>query len=206
MSFFEAVTRALHKTESNLAIASQLCAVFSTSSKVDEYTRTQKDALGSSSIWFIVVGATGLASPELYVKLCACHIIVCGLLSMLFWWKPVANGLRHVLDKYVALLFFMHFSVVNIASGFKFLPLADFASALISIIVLFLTSDTLLYWKDFTAACWAHLLYRHACYTGLARIFMPDVKMFVLQAASTVHWVHVLCLMHVSPATDATFY
>ena len=163
---------------------------------VESYSPAQQELLGTSSIWFVVVGAAGLAHPHPYLRFCGAFIIVCGLLSMLFWWKPEQGGLRHLLDKYAATLYFVQFFVVNLISWFRFLSLLKMALYLSIIIAFFLASDLLLTRGDFDVACWAHLLYRYFCYVGLGATFVPGLRLEVVAACSCVYFLHCLSSLH----------
>ena len=73
--------------------------LYTNTSNIENYTKQYKDILGLTSVWFLVVGYYGTKNQSNYIKFCGLYIVLCGLLSLLFWYNPICNSIYHYLDK-----------------------------------------------------------------------------------------------------------
>jgi len=79
--------------------------IYTSTSNIEDYTKQHKNILGVSSFWFLSVGLCGVKNNSNYIKFCGYYIIICGILSLIFWYNPVLNSINHWLDKYIATIY-----------------------------------------------------------------------------------------------------
>ena len=88
--------------------------LYTSTSNIEDYTKQHKNILGVSSFWFLFVGLCGIKNSNNYIKFCGSYIIICGILSLIFWYNPVLNSINHWLDKYIATIYFIQFFIINL--------------------------------------------------------------------------------------------
>ena len=151
--------------------------LYTNTSNIENYTKQYKDILGLTSVWFLVVGYYGTKNQSNYIKFCGLYIVLCGLLSLLFWYNPICNSIYHYLDKYIATIYFVQFFIVNLLTNCKYLHFSHKVALFSSIILFFVLSDYFLQKDDIVNAFWCHLLFRYICYVGLLWTYNPNIEL-----------------------------
>lgn len=169
--------------------------VYGSTSNIEDYTRKHKDILGITSFWFLFVGLCGLKNTHKYIKFCSIYIIICGILSLLFWYDPKLNSVSHLLDRYVAILYFIQFYLINFCNKYKYLDFYNKFFLFISIIAFFIISDRFLQKKGLDNAFWSHIIFRYICYIGLFIAFIEQVSINFITLFTVIYFIHIFYLL-----------
>ena len=164
--------------------------LYTSTSNIEDYTKQHKNILGVSSFWFLFVGLCGIENKNSYIKFCGSYIIICGILSLIFWYDPVLNSINHWLDKYIATIYFIQFFIINIYYNNKYLDLNRTCFLLASII-----SDKFLQINDLHNAFWSHIIFRYICYVGLLIAFVQQLSINYILVFTIIYFIHIFYLL-----------
>lgn len=167
--------------------------LYTSTSNIEDYSKQHKNILGVSSFWFLFVGLCGIKNSNNYIKFCGSYIIICGILSLIFWYDPVLNSINHWLDKYVATIYFIQFFIVNL--HYRYLDLDKTCFLLISIIIFFIISDKFLQKNDLHNAFWSHIIFRYICYVGLLIAFVQQISINFIVIFTVIYFIHIFYLL-----------
>lgn len=169
--------------------------LYTSTSNIEDYSKQHKNILGVSSFWFLFVGLCGIKNSNNYIKFCGSYIIICGILSLIFWYDPVLNSINHWLDKYVATIYFIQFFIINFYYNYKYLDLHKTCFLLISIIIFFIISDNFLKKQDLHNAFWSHIIFRYICYIGLLIAFVQQISINFIVIFTVIYFIHIFYLL-----------
>lgn len=169
--------------------------LYTSTSNIEDYTKQQKNILGVSSFWFLFVGLCGIENKNSYIKFCGFYIIICGILSLIFWYDPVLNSINHFLDKYIATIYFIQFFIINFYYNYKYLDLNRTCFLLASIIIFFIISDKFLQINDLHNAFWSHIIFRYICYVGLLIAFVQQLSINYILVFTVIYFIHIFYLL-----------
>ena len=167
--------------------------LYTSTSNIENYTKQHKNILGVSSFWFLFVGLCGIENKYNYIKFCGSYIIICGILSLIFWYDPVLNSINHWLDKYIATIYFIQFFIVNL--HYRYLDLHKTCFLLASIIIFFIISDKFLQKQDLHNAFWSHIIFRYICYVGLLIAFVQHLSIEFIVVFTVIYFIHIFYLL-----------
>ena len=167
--------------------------LYTSTSNIEDYTKQQKNILGVSSFWFLFVGLCGIENKNSYIKFCGFYIIICGILSLIFWYNPVLNSINHWLDKYIATIYFIQFFIINL--HYRYLDLNRTCFLLASIIIFFIISDKFLKKQDLHNAFWSHIIFRYICYIGLLIAFVQHLSIDFIIVFTVIYFIHIFYLL-----------
>lgn len=169
--------------------------LYTSTSNIEDYTKKHKNILGVSSFWFLFVGLCGIENKNSYIKFCGSYIIICGILSLIFWYDPVLNSINHFLDKYIATIYFIQFFIINAYKNYKYLALYKTVFLLASIIIFFIISDKFLQTNDLHNAFWSHIIFRYICYVGLLIAFVQHLSIDFIVLFTIIYFIHIFYLL-----------
>ena len=167
--------------------------LYTSTSNIEDYTKQHKNILGVSSFWFLFVGLCGIKNSNNYIKFCGSYIIICGILSLIFWYNPVLNSINHWLDKYIATIYFIQFFIINL--HYRYLDLNRTCFLLASIIIFFIISDKFLKKQDLHNAFWSHIIFRYICYIGLLIAFVQQLSINFIVIFTVIYFIHIFYLL-----------
>ena len=167
--------------------------LYTSTSNIEDYTKQHKNILGVSSFWFLFVGLCGIKNSNNYIKFCGSYIIICGILSLIFWYNPVLNSINHWLDKYIATIYFIQFFIINL--HYRYLDLNRTCFLLASIIIFFIISDKFLQINDLHNAFWSHIIFRYICYIGLLIAFVQHLSIDFIIVFTVIYFIHIFYLL-----------
>ena len=167
--------------------------LYTSTSNIEDYTKQHKNILGVSSFWFLFVGLCGIKNSNNYIKFCGSYIIICGILSLIFWYNPVLNSINHWLDKYIATIYFIQFFIINL--HYRYLDLNRTCFLLASIIIFFIISDKFLQINDLHNAFWSHIIFRYICYVGLLIAFVQQLSINFIVIFTVIYFIHIFYLL-----------
>jgi len=169
--------------------------LYTSTSNIEDYTKQHKNILGVSSFWFLFVGLCGIENKYNYIKFCGSYIIICGILSLIFWYDPVLNSINHWLDKYIATIYFIQFFIINFNYNCKYLDLNRTCFLLESIVIFFIISEYFLKKQDLHNAFWSHIIFRYICYVGLLIAFVQQLSINFIVIFTVIYFIHIFYLL-----------